>query len=184
MLSRSLASAAFSCRQLDTRHTVDTGMFFQRRQKGPGLDIRLLNVFRALTGKETWRTTCGPSQYLISGAIELWMPRRSDSSGAADNEERENAWLANNVAANPPVCGARAIPNNTSECWVFEISILLVSLLWLRRYSSADKFVRGTERENEMMPTFFLFHKDLFEVAMRYLYSQTDAHKKMELNNE
>lgn len=35
-----------------------------------------------------------------------------------------------------------------------------------------------------MMPTFFLFHKDLFEVAMPYLYSQTDAHKKMELNNE
>lgn len=53
MLGRSLASAAFSCRQLDTHYTVDTGMFFQRRQKGPGLDIRLLNVFRALTGKET-----------------------------------------------------------------------------------------------------------------------------------
>lgn len=49
--------------------------------------------------------------------------------------------------------------NNTTVCWVFEISILLISLLWLRRYSSADKFVHGTERENEMMPTFSYFTK-------------------------
>lgn len=40
-----------------------------------------------------------------------------------------------------------AIANNTSECWVFEISILLISFRWLRRYSSADKFVQGTERK-------------------------------------
>lgn len=44
------------------------------RTKELEVDIRLLNVFKPwLTTIETWHTTCGPSQYLISGSRQLWM---------------------------------------------------------------------------------------------------------------
>lgn len=150
-----------------TRTTLSTlGFSFNMDKEAWGW-YQIIECIQTPAAKETWHTTCGPSQYLISGARQLWMPRQSDLRRAPHNEEKKTLGLEQCRCQSASVRG-EAIPNNTSECWVFEISILLVSLLWLRRYSSADKFVRGTERKwNDAH--FFLFHKDLFEVAIRYL---------------
>lgn len=69
--------------------------------------------------------------------------------------------------------------NNSAVCWLFQITILLISLLWLTRWTGADKVVRKWNDAH-----FFSLHKGPFEVAMQcYLRPQTDA-QRMALNND